>query len=474
MKKEKEKLTVYIPISFPNIDMLVTGTKLKPDKIRILLHQMYLSRLGQAGYDDNTRVHRYNHIFNDGYVSLRSKLLNRLLARDYKNYISFLKECKLISVRESYSSKEAYTPTETSKHYKINNKLLHKTDSKRHFRKETVTNYCTVKATLAVRDSYELIHKDKGLREIPMEPIHQHLLKMEQTIRFDIPTAEEWIKQVLEGVIVTDNITPDDLEHSGMELELANSINEGILFNSKVDQFGERLYTPLKRVAKYMRQFMYFENSLETELACLDISNSQLYFSTLLVNKDIIETIIPEFLPITKIAEKYGNQPDFKRYIEACINGTIYDEWIRIANHTDRNAAKKELIQILFCKNNAKMPSIKIFRDHFPSVAKFFREVKDLKEDTLPFITKTYLDKKGSFKPDSYHCNLSCATQRLESRIFIKHIGQALLDNGVKPFFTIHDSVYFPKYLTEKVEQIITDEFHLLGVAYPKLKPSNP
>jgi hypothetical protein len=150
-----------------------------------------------------------------------------------------------------------------------------------YMRKETITDYCTIKRVLSTRDKYEL-NKSKNAREAKTEAIHQHLLNMELTIRFDISTAENWIKQLQDGIIVVDDLKLRDLKNSGMELELLNSINEGISFNSKVDQFGERLYTPLKRVARYMRRFMYFENSPDTELACLDISNSQLYFSTLI------------------------------------------------------------------------------------------------------------------------------------------------------------------------------------------------
>ncbi|HKC69034.1 MAG TPA: hypothetical protein VKG26_12440 [Bacteroidia bacterium] len=466
-------MTVYIPINFPNIDELVRGTKLKPDKVRVLLHQMYLSRLSQSGYTGKQKNNILNYIFNEGYVSLHCSVLRSLLTSYYKNYMDFLIEKKLLRTRESSSSNKAYTTNFASIHYKLAPELFHVKEAFRHFRKETITDKCTIKAIKKTSDDFKL-HGSRNAKSIQMESIHGALYSMEQSIRFNIQSAEGWIKNHLATLSYDNAYSEEQMEKLSdnmiNQLELINSINEGVSFSCKIDQFGERLYTPLKRVARYMRQFMYFENNPETELACLDISNSQLYFSTLLVNKDIIETIIPEFLPITKITEKYGSQLDFKRYTEACINGTIYDEWIRIANHTDRNAAKKELIQILFCKNNAKMPSIKIFRNSFPSVAKFFREIKALKEDTLPFITKTYLDKKGSFKPDSYHCNLSCATQRLESRIFIKRIGQSLLDKGIEPFFTIHDSVYYPKHLTEKVQKIIEDEFHLLGLAYPKLK----
>jgi len=477
MEKEKASMTVYIPISFPAIDELVSGTKLKPDKVRVLLHQMYLSRLSQSGYTGKQKNNILNYIFDEGYVGLHSKVLKLLLSTYYKKYLDFLIDKKLLRTRESPSSEATYTKNFNSIHYKLAPELFHASGTLKHFRKESISDKCVLKAITKTRDGFKLYESKKSV-SVQMEAIHEALYGMEQSVRFDLESAETWVRNHLAILSNSDTYSEEQMEKSSdnliNELELLNSINEGVSFNCKVDQFGERLYTPLKRVARYMRRFMYFENHSETELACLDISNSQLYFSTLLVNRNIIETIIPEFLPIAKIAEKYGDQIDFKRYIEACINGTIYDEWIRIANHTDRNVAKKELIQILFCKNNAKMPGIKIFRDHFPSVAKFFREIKALKEDALPFITKTYLDKRGNFKADSYHCNLSCATQRLESRIFIKIISQSLLDKEIKPFFTIHDSVYFPKYLTEKVQQIITDEFHLLGIAHPKLKLSTP
>src|SRR6185437_3608692 len=419
-------MTVYIPINFPNIDELVRGTKLKPDKVRVLLHQMYLSRLSQSGYTGKQKDNILYYIFKEGYVSLHCSVLRSLLTSYYKNYMDFLIEKKLLRTRESSSSNKAYTTNFASIHYKLAPELFHVKGAFRHFRKETIIDKCTIKAIKKTSDGFKL-HGSRNTKSIQMEPIHEALYNMEQLVRFDIRSAEEWIKNHL--TILSNNNSYSEKEIEKLsdnlinQLELINSINEGISFNCKVDQFGERLYTPLKRVARYMRPFMYFENNPETELACLDISNSQLYFSTLLVNKDIIEAIIPEFLPIAKIAENYGSQLDFKKYIEACIKGTIYDEWIRIANHTDRNTAKKELIEILFCKNNAKMPSLKIFRNNFPSVANFFREIKGLKEDILPFITKTYLgkDKNSQFKEDSYHCNLSCATQRLESRIFIKH-----------------------------------------------------
>jgi len=299
---------------------------------------------------------------------------------------------------------------------------------------------------------------------------------MEKSVRFNIEVAQTWVKNHLESLFISQNYLKreEDKIKTNLidEIELIHSINEG-MFDTKIDQFGERLHSPLKRVSRRVRPFMYFEENKE-ELVCYDISNSQLYFITLLLNDNIVNSIIPEFRPILEFSSQFKDKEDFKEFITTAIDGSIYTNWQAKRNLESRDIAKSELIKILFAGKNIKMPSAVFFRKTFPSVWAFFDKIKSLDEKQLPFIRNSYLDSNGYYKENSLHCNLSCAVQRLESRIFIKRIGQALIDNGIKPFFTIHDSVYFPKSLTEKVHQIILNEFELLNVTPPKLKLSTP
>ena len=464
------ELTVYIPISFPNIDSLVDGTGLKADKIRVFLNQLFLSRLSQSGYTGKQKDNPLNWIYKDGYVSIHSAIIKKLLTtKMYHKYLTFLQDKNLVTVRESPSSKRAYTPGFTSKHFKIAPDLLHASDTNRHFRTEAITDICTIKAVLRTRDLY-IGRSGVNARSISQDVIHQKLFDMEKLVKFHIYKADKWITEYLNAQINLSEIKMDSLKYNqGLELELINAINDGY-FNTKVDQFGKRLYSPLKRVSRRMRPFMYFAGYEDEELICMDICNSQLYFSTLLSNADIVKSVIPEFQIVSELAEPCKNNTDFTEYVNYSIDGTIYDKWQEARAFETRDQAKRELIQVLFSGVKSKMPGVKIFRKQYPSVSVYFDSIKSLTENELPFITKTYLDSKGIYKEDAYHCNLSCAVQRLESHIFIKLICSALLNANAYPFFTIHDSIYFLKKHEGLVNEIISKEFMRLGVTPPKIK----
>lgn len=468
-------MNVYIPINFPDIDIMVKGTKLKPDKIRAFLHQLFLSNLSQSSYGDKVKENSYNYIYKDGYVSLHSDIMKKILTARYKKYLTFLEENKLVFRRETPSSKAGYTPGVTTIHYKIRNDLLHRKGSNRSFRIESLTDYTTIKSIFKVRELYDA-KSSLSSRSLPLDIIHYNLSDLEKTIRLNYSKAEKWVDSEIyytEKLFFTNDKTLNHLKDIlDMDLRLIQSINDGY-FKEKVDQFGERLHTPLKRLSKRMRPFIYFDGYQDEDLMCLDISNSQLYFATLLVNQDIVNTLIPEFSIINTFSEDYLNRPDFIEFIAECRNGTIYEKWKSVVNYSSRDEAKKSLFQVLFSRTKSRIPGVKLFRKEYPSVAAFFNRIKSLTEVELPFIIHTYLDHRGIYKEKNYHCNLSCALQRLESRIFLKRIGQALFDNGVERFFTIHDSVYFPKSETETIQKIIASEFEKLGVLPPKIKLSN-
>ncbi len=472
MKENNNNYIAYIPINFPDINLLVEGTELKADKIRILLHQLFLSRLSQSGYTGVQKDNQLNYFYNDGYVALHTSVLKLLLSTRYKKYISFLVENKLITTRESPSSKRAYTPGLTSIHYKIESDLLSVPGSYRHFRRETICDKCSIKA---VQKTSERFHQStsRNNRSIELSPIHNTLFAMEQTIRFDMVAAEAWVDTFIASLSNDKSLTEEKKDiitfNWGFELERLNAINEGY-FRYKVDQFGERLYSPLKMVNREMRQFMYFDGNRNEDLMCFDISNSQIYFSALLANPSVINNVIPEFSVVAEYSSEYFEKPDFKRFINSAADGTIYNVWQSIRNIENRDVAKKELIAALFSRRKCRMDGVAAFKAAYPSVWLFFDFIKSLTEAQLPFITQTILDKRGVYKENSYHCNLSAAVQRLESRIFIKRFCESLLSNNIKPFFTIHDSIYFPSRYKTDVERIFNETFIELGVTPPKLK----
>lgn len=444
-------MITYIPINFPDIDLLVQGTNLKADKIRVLLHQLFLSRLKQTGYKPKGKKRNKSWYYNKGFVPLKAVILADLLTKKYTHYLSFLEDKGLISCLGSASSKRAYTAGKMSIHYKIPDEYFHNPSTVRHFRKETIKDACTIKAVNRVNGR----HEKNNHRGVALESVHQALIVMEKTIRFDITKVETWMQSQ------TKVIDP-------MQLELMEAIKNGY-FSSSIDVFGERLHTPLKRISRDLRKFMYFKGHENCELASIDICNSQLYFSTLLAHPEIVKRFLPEFHPVIDIFKEYASEEDFLFYTKKCQDGKIYKFWKTVRKKKTRELAKKELIKVLFCSNTSKQRGVKKFARFFPSVYACFRKIKSLNEDQLPFIKETYLDC-GVYEPDRYHCNLSCATQRLESRIFLTQIAAACIDKNTGPFVTIHDSIICLKEKRALVEQIIRDEFRKLSLIAPALK----
>lgn len=448
----KSPIAVKIPVSFPDIEDLVNGTNLKADKMRVFLHQIYLSRLNQIGYDTESSSKMQSWLYKARWVPLHSALLKQLLTCEYTKYRDFLEKKGLLFLRETSSSEAAYTPGHMSIHYTIPEGLFHAEGQIRHFRSEMITDLRTIKAILRVRDRYAIKVQPKHLK---LEPIHEALLLMEKTVRFDIVKAESWFRS-----------HPN--ENSEI-LELLGEINSGV-FSSSVDLFGERFHTPLKRCKGELRQYMYFEGRTGSEIMSIDFCNSQLYFSTLLTNTEVVKKMLPEFLPIIGFANRYSSEPDFLLYIDQCCKGTIYSYWQDLRNHPNRDTAKAEMIGVLFCGNKSKQSGVKEFKEHFPSVAKFFWHIKALKEDELPFIKSIYIDHRGRREKGRLHRNLSCATQKLESRMIIKQISVACINKNIGPFFTIHDSVFCLKEGVDTTVQIIKDEFQKIGLRPPALK----
>jgi hypothetical protein len=459
-----DDLKVMIPFSFPDIDLLVVGTKLKPDKVRILLHQMYISRLRLIGIKKKELSFRTNRAYKEGYVPLNANHLKSLLGDRYKLYIEFLCYKELLFKRKSFFSDATYRPGEMSIQFMFNPKLMNSNRSLRNFRKESISDKTTIKSIrreLAKRKLSNRISK----RSVEPNGVHLELLKMEKSIKFYSNAAEAWAIKYLETNPSILNIE-DKIRN---DLDQIESVNEGF-FSFKIDCFGERIHTPIKTISKRMRPFMYFDNSECADIISIDICNSQLYFAHALLNPSIVDLIIPEFSVINKFISKFVEEEDIKRFIELTTNGTIYSSWQEIRGLETRNQAKNELFQILFSKSKSRFSGKKEFQFLYPSVWKCFEFIKSLTDKELDFIPFTYVNKKGRYSDDLFHKNLSCALQRLESRIFIKIICKELLNNGIKPFITIHDSILTFSNNQSFVETIINDSFIKLGTSPPKYK----
>ncbi len=59
--------------------------------------------------------------------------------------------------------------------------------------------------------------------------------------------------------------------------------------------------------------------------------------------------------------------------------------------------------------------------------------------------------------------------QRGESRVMRK-IAQLMLDEGIRPFLTVHDSFILPQRYADRTKEIIQNVFAEIGVQPPRVK----
>jgi len=94
----------------------------------------------------------------------------------------------------------------------------------------------------------------------------------------------------------------------------------------------------------------------------------------------------------------------------------------------------------------------------------------------LPFMEKHYQEKRAEHKAEgknqhkSYaYINMPAMMQRLEAT-FLRRISQRMIDAGIAPFVTIHDSWILLEGDVDKAEQIVKEFFTELGFQPPQLK----
>jgi len=186
----------------------------------------------------------------------------------------------------------------------------------------------------------------------------------------------------------------------------------------EVDDFGRRVHTPMSNLKKELRSLLRLDDE---PLAEIDISNSQ-----------------PLFLAIL-LKERGIMAPEFERI---CVQGLLYNTLADLQD-LPRQVAKDEFMMGFFAKNRYSNRTWKLFRERFPEVHRWVREVKAKDYKAL--------------------CRL---LQRRESKFIIHTCCDRLrrMDKTL-PVLTIHDSILCRERNAELVKQVMDEEFKSLAVA---------
>ncbi|MGP8216422.1 MAG: hypothetical protein ACLQQ4_12705 [Bacteroidia bacterium] len=460
-------IKAYLPVGMPDIDALVEGTGLNPDRVRAIYHQFYMKRLADASNDNVVKTDK----FKGGWVSLNSELLKKVATNQYCRYMDFLENKGLILVRYTRTGSKSYSKNGSSIQYKIPIDLLRSVYGVRHFRKEKITGHATLKAIDELKQSFRFTPNDNHL---PLSPIYEIMREMLKMVRFDIDKAEDFLNRVAKKLI-TVRPTKSGTERSYSEmLILMDAVNEGSIERCVVDKFGERFHTQISNLWKELRPFMYFTDEPNRPLVALDLANSQPYFYSIAIDSALVDKVLPEFSPCIPYLDRIKNNADYKLFAELCATGCLYEYWMQLRGF-DRDAAKNEIFRVMFSRNLRqgveKRPHVLAFKKEFPSVYGCFFAIKNLTKRHLPFIETLFLKDTGVYEGQkaSYKV-ISTMAQRMESRIIIHRIAPKLIEQGITPFITVHDSFIIKKGFEMRAKQLMEDEFRALGVIPPKIK----
>ncbi|MBL1232581.1 MAG: hypothetical protein COA31_007670 [Flavobacteriales bacterium] len=462
-------MTVVLPVQVGNIDSLVEETKLCPDRIKVLLHQIYSLWI----FDELNDKKRDSYYHKEGWVNLSGERLMSLLTNQYTQYDKFLEDNRIIEIKRNHNGTKSYVSGERCTPYRINPRLL-KPKNGRRFKHERITDYKTLKAIQKDQVRFEKEqYSDEFDTIIPFCSIHNKMEKMLSSFYFDTDELSKFITKVGTGQITLKRKSIRGIIDAEMTAHL---INDNSMHKPIVCAFGERFHSVFSRLPREYRYFMRIKNVNEP-LCSVDISNCQPYLVALIVNyPDVVRQILPDF---STIIDKISQLKLSKaiQYMDLCAKGEIYEFWLE-NRHTlqDRDDAKEEFIKrILFDSEQYQKKKYKLARETFKTlfadVAEAVSTMKTTDENEFPLMKELFSDKKGRFSGKKcYHKLISCMCQRLESRLITGLIVPALIKQDVGPFLTIHDSVILPesKYLLAK--KIIEDCFKRLGVKPPTVK----
>lgn len=459
---EEQHVMVYVPAGIPDIDEMLVGTKLIPDRMRLVLHQFFLSRMSQL----INISHRNSESFKDGWIPMYAQVLymaggcSTNIGGGYARYLDFLEEKEFVIPKRNKKGGKIYVNGKFGVMYKINPAILKVYGYNRKFRQERLTQPKVILAEQRIRDMFASRYGGDDI-----EPVHKQLISMNRQAMFDTADADQWIMDRKKNFVRDFGSKPPIKEY----MDIMHAFNDGLICHDIVDTFGERLYTPISGTWRPLRQFLRFRDEPNKELVELDIANSQAYFSAACMNPRAIKEVIPEFDPISVELSEMCATSDYKMYLHICQQGLIYEYWASTFDMTMPEAKANFLSSIVYNRAGSKRrKKARLYFDiHFHTVAKMFKFVKSRKEDVLPFIKDIYV-RNGKFEK-TYHKNLPLMMQRMESRIIIKRVCPVLIEKGIR-FLIVHDSFIAEPENIPLIKSTIEGEFFKIGIRPPKIK----
>lgn len=432
-KELPKKLTLYIPENF-DIDEILQKSppdfKFHKDCFVYIIHLIndIPSRNKDADMD---------------FVPLYSSLL-QLRIRDYRKYLDYLVTHGVLIENKQYIKNKQ------SKSFKLT--PIYNTKIKPTY----ITKRTLIKSILKFIYLEQKVDSDIDLNDVNAEnyniEIPFHLKKwFNEKLTIDFKRATEYLQNLFE--IEKEELGAEKAQSKfNRRYVILLKLNRGE-YSCSIDRTAGRFHTNLTQLKGELRQFLKYD---EKTLVAIDITNSQPYISTMLLNLEkmeksnlfqIITNINPNLKPYSiqttlpyYVSKKSKNIEEYMRLVKS---GKIYEEFgqmlvekgLIIPNKdiSIRKQAKVIFFKTIFSPNNAigYSEEIKLFKDFFPDVYEIFKNIKYKK-----------------------HNSFACLLQKIEADIVLHKICYYLyVKHPDIPIFTLHDSII----TTDGNEQIVHD-----------------
>ncbi len=471
----------YVPIALPDFSDLLKKENLSEERLYLLLHQCFLSRLRKPNKKWSKKK---RELFEAGYVSLDSRILKKLLTKNYTKYLDFAEDNSVINhYRNENTGNIIYFNGKVAQRLRITPELLHQNGTLRHFKKVPITGHKPLKVIRNVRALYK-DRNETGEWHKLVTGTHEGISRNTRLIRFRIAEAEDFLNKKFRA---SKSVAKKQLLQT--HLQTIEAINDGHIDYFKVDSFGNRFHSPITNVPSTLRKFMYFENFQEMPLVHIDLANSQVFLVALLLSKPaLIKQLLPEFESCMTRIDEFSKCPDVIDFYQRSCDGNIYEYFVEASKPDTmskiitpekfkalRRAAKNKCISYLYSRiasDAATIPATDFrlfFKQHFPNVDK---AITILKTTDFPAMREFYNENNKYVGEAKYYKSLSRIGQLTEARLVLGRISPRLLEKQLC-FTTIHDSFITTSDRLAEVISIINEAFLALGVQPPKLKTTN-
>lgn len=177
---------------------------------------------------------------------------------------------------------------------------------------------------------------------------------------------------------------------------------------------NNRLDTNITNMSGYLKDVLIYDNDL-TEI---DLCNSQLAISTLIIDLDT---------------------EDFERYKELSLNCKLYKYLEKNLNLKSESFAKTTCFEVMFSSHRNRSTRLKKFKELFPTVMAWI----------------------NNYKEENGYEQFSISLQKKEAEIFIDNLYEIISKDYFA--FTLHDSFIIKRADEEKVREIIKTYFNEIG-----------